>query len=161
MDKYLIKPSLQNYKSTFELLGEEISQPTKANIVLGFLGSSTASYWTTERVIDNIINPVIGSIGQLPDSILLPTEGATSLLIQVWGERQNLPLTPLECNWQKLGRKAKALRDGRILKESSHLVLFLGKRSDTYEKIAIREVKKGKRVFTVDADSKELAEWVI
>jgi len=95
----------------------------------------------------------------MPDSMLLPTDGATSLLLQVWGEKHTVPLTCLDADWAKLGKKARALRDARILKEATHLLIFLGKRSDTYEKVAIRECKKGKVVYTLDAQSKELVEW--
>jgi thymidylate kinase len=91
--------------------------------------------------------------------MLLPTDGATSLLLQVWGEKQSIPLTCLDADWVKLGKRARALRDARILKESTHLILFLGKRSDTYEKVAIRECKKGKVVYTISSEEKELVEW--
>lgn len=160
MEKYLIPLNSMKTKSTFEVLGEDMNPTNAKPLVLGILGSSNSRVWTTERMIDTVLNPLLGELERLPDSILLPTEGITSLLVQVWGERQSIPLTPLECDWSSLGKRARALRDGRIVKESTHLVLFLGKRSDTYEKIAIRETVKGKRVFTIDADTNELVEWV-
>ncbi len=51
------------------------------------------------------------------------------------------------------------MRDARILKEATHLLFFLGKSSDYYEKIAIREVKKGRVVYTVDPTTHKLVLW--
>ena len=144
MDKWLI------HKSTMELL--EDSPVTKMN--LGVIGASTAKVWNRETITD-IMNPVLGELG-LPDTIFMPTEGVTSILLQTWAERQNIACQAVSADWIRLGRRARALRDGRILKESSHLIMFIG-RSDYYEKIAIRELKRGKRVFTVqNADISEL-----
>jgi hypothetical protein len=163
MDKYLIKPtsipdSSGSHKSTLELL-DDLPAQKAVPISLGVLGSSQDSFWNQNTISDTILNPVLADLGRLPDSMLLPTDGASSLLLQVWGEKQKIPLTCLDADWAKLGKKARALRDARILKESTHLLLFLGKRSDTYEKIAIRECKKGKIVYTIDTQSKELVEW--
>jgi hypothetical protein len=159
MDKYLIKPQLPDiHKSTLELLEDTL--PQKANtIVLGILGSSQDSYWTQNSISDTILNPILSDLGRLPDSLLLPTDGASSMLLQVWGEKQKISVTCLDADWAKLGKKARALRDSRILKESTHLLLFLGKRSDTYEKVAIRECKKGKCVYTINSQTKEFVEW--
>ena len=163
MDKYLIKPtnspdSSGGHKSTLELLDDLPAQQAKT-ITLGVLGSSQHSYWNQNTISDTILNPILSDTGRLPDAMLLPTDGASSMLLQVWGEKQSIPLTCLDADWAKLGKKARALRDARILKESTHLIIFLGKRSDTYEKIAIRECKKGKVVYTIDTQSKELVEW--
>lgn len=163
MDKYLIKPTNApdvsgGHKSTLELL-DDLPPQKGVPIVIGILGSSQDSYWTQNTISDTILNPILSDLGRLPDSMLLPTDGASSMLLQVWGEKQSIPLTCLDADWAKLGKKARALRDSRILKESTHLLLFLGKRSDTYEKIAIRECKKGKIVYTMNTQSKELVEW--
>jgi hypothetical protein len=155
-------------KSTLELLGDlppPSHSPDKANqadssITLGFLGHSSAAKWTQNSITDLILNPCIGEIKKLPNTILIPTEGTTSTLLQIWAERLNIPYQAIDSDWSKLGRKARALRDGRILKEASHLVFFLGSRSDYYEKIAIREVKKGRKVFAVDPKSGILEEWI-
>lgn len=107
------------------------------------------------------MNPLISELGRIPHSLLLPSEGDTSMLLQIWGERQGIECQILDADWKRLGRKARALRDSKIIKESSHLFFFLGSKSDTYEKIAIREAKKGKIVFTLDSDSHEIVQWVI
>jgi hypothetical protein len=162
MEKYLI-PTKSNAKphshlSTLELL-DDLPAQQATPIVLGVLGSSQDSYWTQNTITDTILHQLLADFERMPDSMLLPTDGATSLLLQVWGEKQSIPLTCLDADWAKLGKKARALRDSRILKEATHLLIFLGKRSDTYEKVAIRECKKGKIVYTVDGQSKELVEW--
>jgi len=92
--------------------------------------------------------------------VLLPTEGNTSIFIQIWAERNKIPCTPIEADWSRMGRKARALRDSRIVKEATHLLFFLGKRSDYYEKMAIRELKKGKIVYTIDATEGALTQWI-
>lgn len=107
------------------------------------------------------MNPLISEIGKLPFNILLPSEGDTSILLQIWTERQGIGHQVLDADWKRLGRKARSIRDSRILKESTHLLFFLGTRSDYYEKVAIREAKKGKVVFTMDQENNELVQWVI
>ncbi len=148
-------------KSTAELLGEEedipLTQPRP--IILGILGHS--SKWTRETIADGVMNPLLSELGKLPYTILLPSEGDTSMLLQIWAERQGVGHQVLDADWKRLGRKARALRDGRILKESTHLFFFLGSRSDYYEKVAIREAKKGKIVFTMDQESNEIVQWVV
>ena len=150
-----------NNKSTLELLGDEPhAKYTGNSLVVGFLGYSSAAKWSRNSITDLIVNPLIGEIGRLPDMLLIPTEGITSTLLQIWAERLNIECQPIDSDWCRLGRKARALRDGKILKEASVLVFFLGSRSDYYEKIAIREVKKGKKVYAVDAKTGLLEEWV-
>ena len=160
MDKYLIPKPLPSYKSTFELLDEPLPEVQKSTaVVLGVLRHSTAAYWNTQTILDSL-NPIVGELDQMPASVLVSSEGETSLYIQAWAERLRIPCSPLVADFTKLGKKAKFLRDSRILKESTHLLVFLGTRSDKNEKIAMKELKKGKRVFTVHPQSKELEEWI-
>lgn len=149
MDKYLI-PS---YKSTLELL-EEVQ--VKPEFVLGIVGHASA---TKESITESMLS-IAADMNLLPNSVLLPTEGNTSIFIQIWAERNKIPCTPIEADWSRMGRKARALRDSRIVKEATHLLFFLGKRSDYYEKMAIRELKKGKIVYTIDATEGALTQWI-
>lgn len=154
-----MNPQMKN-KSTAELLGEEEIPLTQSRpVTLGILGQS--SKWTRDTIAEGVMNPLISELGKLPFSILMPSEGDTSMLLQIWAERQGIGHQVLDADWKRLGRKARALRDGRILKESTHLLFFLGNRSDYYEKVAIREAKKGKVVFTMDPESNELVQWVV
>jgi hypothetical protein len=151
---------METYKTTFELLGEPTVEKTESNeLILGVLGSSSAAYWNRETITD-IMNPVIGDQGKIPSLLHIPTDGATSLLIQIWGERQAIKCAPINADWIRMGRRARALRDARIIKESTHLIFFVGIKSDYYEKMAIREAKKGKTVYTIGAD-RELVKWVL
>ena len=152
-------------QSTLELLGDlplhvPKEQNEKATIILGFLGYSSAGKWTRESMSELVLNPLIGEMNKIPNTLLIPAEGNTSTLLQIWAERLNIEYQAIDSDWTRLGRKARALRDGRILKESTHLVFFLGSRSDYYEKIAIREVKKGRKVFAIDPKTGVLEEWV-
>ena len=157
MDKYLIKnPAL----STLELL-DDVKPVVAKPVVLGILGNSAAAKWTRETIAETIMNPLLGEIERLPDTILMPSEGNTSILLQIWADRQNIACQSIDADWARMGRRARIMRDARILKEATHLIFFLGARSDYYEKMAIREAKKEKIVFTVDATSGELVQWVI
>jgi hypothetical protein len=169
MDKYLIRspsgsaePIQESFKSTFDMLKDsDVSEATiTPGCRLGFLGNSSASYWNANTITD-IVNPLLSEIDTMPIEVNLPTDGITSLLLQVWAEKQKIPCTAIDADWIRLGRRARAMRDSRIIKDSTHLVFFVGSKSDYYEKIAIREAKKGKIVFTVDAKTKELVQWVL
>lgn len=157
LDNWILKTP---NKSTFELLGEELIPLTQSRpIRLGILGYS--SKWTRDTIAEGVMNPLVGELEKLPYTILLPSEGDTSILLQIWAERQGIGHQVLDADWKRLGRKARAIRDSRILKESTHLLFFLGTRSDYYEKVAIREAKKGKVVFTMDQESNELVQWCV
>lgn len=153
MDKYLIK-------STFDILEDNQEKIKIDNFVLGVLGSSSAAYWNRETITD-IMNPLIGEQNKIPSLLHIPTDGATSLLIQLWAEKHVIKCSPIDADWVRLGRRARALRDARIIKESTHLLFFVGSKSDYYEKMAIREAKKGKTVYTIDGKTKELVQWVL
>jgi hypothetical protein len=157
MDKYLIKT-----KSTLELLGdlpEEI--PTNLSVTLGILGNSSAAVWTSQSVLEKVMEPILGQLEKNPEKILLPADGITSVLLETWAGKNKVDSKVYSADWKVLGRRARAIRDSQIVKESSHLLVFLGGRSDYYEKMAIREVKKGKVVYTVDSKTMELVEWEI
>jgi hypothetical protein len=154
LDKYLIR-------DTFDLLEDEPLAEAKATeFSLGVIGSSSAKFWNRETITE-ILNPLISEFDKLPTIMNIPTDGTTSILLQVWAERQGIKCAPIEADWIRLGRSARALRDSRIIKESSHLVFFVGSRSDYYEKMAIREAKKGKTVYTIDGKTRELVQWVL
>ena len=155
-----VRGPMDKFISTRELL-DDIDEPIiLKEFALGVLGSSDASYWN-KNTISDIINPIISEIGKLPSSMNVPTKGITSILLQAWGENKDIICNSVDSDWMRLGRKARVLQDSRIIKDSSHLLFFIGARSDYYEKIAIREAKKGKIVYTIDAKTKELSQWVI
>ena len=156
MDKYLIKPTPT--VDTFDLLEDEpIAAPSA--LILGILGHSSDSYWSKKTLVENLITPILEQEKTDLHTLLLPNEGNTSILLQAWADCLCIKNSTYASDWKVLGRRARGIRDSRILKESSHLLIFLGTRSDYYEKIAIREVKKGRVVYTVDAKTHELVQW--
>ena len=128
-------------------------------ILLGILGKHEQI--SKQDIHESVLHPLVSAIGRLPDKILLPSEGTSSAYITLWAERLNIETHCLEADWRKLQRRAGILRDSRILKESTHLLVFGNTRSSKNEEIAIREAKKGKEVYLVDHSSLELAQLVV
>jgi hypothetical protein len=127
--------------------------------VLGVLGKHEQI--SKQDIHEKILHPLVSAIGRLPDKVLVPSEGTSSAYITLWTERSNLETQCVDADWRKFQRKAGILRDARILKESTHLLLFLGAKSRSYEQTGIREAKKGKTVFIVEHDSLDLLELVV
>ena len=131
-----------------------IGQP----ILLGVLGHRQDI--TYDILHEQIINPILAEIGRIPDRVVLPSESTSSALLYGWAEKLKLSMIAYETDWNRLGRKARAIRDARIAQESTHLILFLGKRSDYYDNQALTLARKGKIVFTVSNEF-ELEQVVI
>ena len=125
--------------------GEEIHMPN--TILLGILGSRQDV--TYDIFHEQILNPILGELGRMPERLILPSEAASSALFHGWGKKMRLASITYETDWYRLGRKAGIVRDNRIISESTHLIVFLGKRSEHYLKKAEQLAKKGKTVFTV------------
>jgi hypothetical protein len=125
--------------------GEEVCIPNP--ILLGILGSRQDI--TYDIFHETILNPILGELGRMPERLMLPSEAASSALFNEWGKKMRLASITYETDWFRLGRKAGIVRDNRIVSESTHLIVFLGKRSDHYSKKAEQLAKKGKTVFTV------------
>lgn len=128
-------------------------------IVVGVLG--THSTISKEEIHTTVLHPLMEVLGRLPDKIIVPAEGHSSAHLSIWAERNTVPLQAVEADWRKLQRKAGILRDARILKEATHLLVFVGSRSRTHEQTAIRQVKKGKRVFLIEPNPIEMYEIVV
>jgi hypothetical protein len=131
---------------------------TYQKICLGVLGKREDIQKTD--LIEKIMHPLMKSIGKLPDIVYLSTEGISTAHIGNWAERCEIPFENIHADCRKLGRKAFALRDGRILKASTHLLIFEQPKSEYIVKLGIREFKKGKPVFSVTSGKQwELQEW--
>ena len=128
-------------------------------IYLGILGKHETI--NKETLHEKILHPLVSSLGRLPEKVLLPSEGQSSAYITIWAERAGIDVHCVEADWRKFQRRAAILRDARILRECTHLLVFLGARSESNERTAIREVKKGKEVFTVDHSSFELCQLLV
>ena len=161
MEKYFQRDISSKSKSTLEILDDKPLLLPPQPYCLGILGQSSAAFWTKETLVQGILQPFVEEQGKLPDTIVAPAEGQTSMLLEWWAARQDISIQIYEANWTKLGKRARALRDARIVKEASHLIVFLGERSDTYETIAIRELKKGKIIYTIEATTHTLEQLVL
>jgi hypothetical protein len=128
-------------------------------IVVGVLG--THSTLTKEQAHEVILHPLLEVLGRLPEKVLLPAEGQSSAYLSLWTERNGVDTHSIEADWRKLQKKAGILRDARIMKEATHLIVFIGPRSRSYEQTAIRQAKKGKRVFLIEPNPIEFYEIVV
>lgn len=128
-------------------------------IVLGILGIHTTI--TKQEIHEKILHPLMGVLKRVPDLIILPSEGTSSAYISIWSERHNVNTQSVAADWKVFQRKAGILRDARIQKEATHFLVFVGAKSKTYERTAIRLAKKGKRVFVVDHDPIAMVEILV
>ncbi len=128
-------------------------------IALGILGMHNTI--TKEEIHEKVLHPLMSVLGRLPDKILVPSEGTSSAYISLWAERNHVDTQCVEADWRKFQRKAAILRDARILKEATHLLVFVGSKSRSNEQTAIRQVKKGKQVFLIEPNPIEMCELVI
>lgn len=128
-------------------------------ILLGFLGIHNQI--SKEDIHEKILHPLMSVLGRLPEKILLPSEGTSSAYISIWAERNHIDTHAVEADWRKFQRKAGILRDARIVKECTHLVVFVGSKSRSNEQTAIRQAKKGKQVFLIEHSPIEMCEIVV
>ena len=109
---------------------------------------------------EKILHPLLESLGQMPDIVYVPSDGMSSALISAWAERGEIKFETIHADCRKLGRRAFALRDSRILKAATHLLLFEQPKSEYIVKLGIREFKKGKKVFSISSGKDwEVQEW--
>jgi hypothetical protein len=111
--------------------------------VLGILGMrSNVRY---EEIETQVLAPVIEAWGT-PDEVLLPAEGDSSQAINYWATQKKIPVRFVMCDWSGQGKRAKLLRDARIQREATHLVLLQGPRSNAYTTLAATLHRKGRQV---------------
>ena len=120
-----------------------LKRPTVERVVLGVLG--TRSNIRCEDMDLNILAPIVEAWG-LPDEIILPAEGDSSQAIQSWADMKEIPVTLVGCEWVSQGRKAGLLRDARIQREATHLLLLQGPRSNALSALAGRLQRRGRPV---------------
>lgn len=128
-------------------------------ICLGVLGIHSSI--SKQEIHEKILHPLMSVFGRLPDYLVLPSEGTSSVYISLWAEQHGIQTHSIETDWKKFQRKAGILRDARIQKEANHFLVFVGPKSRTYEQTAIRIAKKGKRVFLVEPNPIEMYEIVV
>ena len=101
---------------------------------------------------DLVLVPILQELGRTPDKILLPSEGNTSIYLQEWADSLRIKTQVFQSDWARNGRIAQILRDDRMRKECTHMLVFLPPRSDRLEKMAEKMAKQGKIVFTSSTD---------
>lgn len=115
-------------------------------IVLGIFGSTNKL--SEQDVQDNILTILLQECKQIPDKILIPSEGNSSLYIQSWAESLHITTQAFQSDWARNGKMAQIIRDDRIQKECTHAVVFPSLRSTRLEKMAEKMARKGKTVYT-------------
>lgn len=108
--------------------------------ILGILGARNAI--TKQIMQDEILIPILDDLKIKPLKILLPAEPLSSTYIECWAERQEIPVELIKSDWVREGRRAGVMRDLRIEKESTALLVFEGPRSRYYLDLAERIAKK-------------------
>ena len=125
------------------IANEELYTPTI--IVLGVFGYQNKILFTD---VQEIMTAILQEIERLPDKILVPSEGNSSMYVQDWAESLHIKTQIFQSDWMRNGKSAQRFRDERIQKECTHALVFLSNRSDRLEKYAESLAKKGKIVFT-------------
>ena len=133
-------------KKTIPMDPRSLSPPRAARperTVLGVLG--TRSKVRYEDMEAQILLPYLEAWGD-PDEILLPAEGDSSRIIQAWATRRSIPVSLIVSDWSAHGKRAGILRDSRIQREASHMLLLQGPRSNALMTLARRLHRKGRPV---------------
>lgn len=125
------------------IANEELYTPTI--IVVGVFGYQNKMLFAD---VQEILTGILQEIGRLPDKILIPSEGNSSMYLQDWAESLHIKTQIFQSDWMRNGKSAQRFRDERIQKECTHALVFLSNRSDRLEKYADSLAKKGKIVFT-------------
>ncbi len=125
---------------------EPTVEPTH-HLFLGVIGSRTDA--TQQKLVEEVINPILQDLGKPPEKLLLPEEGISSIYLSDWGESLKIPTQVYQADWHRHQRRAKLFRDLRIQEESTHFLIFLNKRSNSNETLAHRLARKGRTVYTV------------
>lgn len=101
---------------------------------------------------EKILLPILEEIGTVPTTILVPSEGNSSIYIQDWAESLHIKTQIFQSDWMRNGRIAQIIRDDKMVKECTHALYFLSPRSNRLEQTSEKTARKGKTVFTVDSN---------
>jgi hypothetical protein len=119
-------------------------------IVLGIFGNTNKI--KEHELHDNVLIPLLKVLERIPDKVLLPSEGNSSIYIQEWAESLHVKTQTFYADWIRNGRIAQIIRDDRIFKECTHALVFLSQKSNKLEKFAEKMTRKEKKVFTLSID---------
>jgi hypothetical protein len=122
-------------------------------IILGIFGTVKIP----ENEVQDILTLILQELRRMPDIILIPTEGNSSIYIQDWAESLRIKTQIFHSDWVKNGKIAQIIRDNRIAKECSHALVFIKSNTGStlsklskLSKLSETLCRKGKIVFTFD-----------
>ena len=107
---------------------------------------------------ETVIMQLLQQLERVPDKILLPSEGNSSIYLQEWAEALHIQTQTFHSDWKRNGKIAQIIRDDRMQKECTHALVFLTDKSEKLNKQAEKMVKKEKQVFTYHTHLKLLNE---
>jgi hypothetical protein len=123
---------------------ESIHRPSM--IILAIFGYHNKVTSTDNQ--EHTLTPMLQELERLPDIILLPSEGNSSIYVADWAESLHIKTQVFQSDWARNGKVAQRIRDEHMQKECTHALVYLSNRSDRLEKYAELLAKKGKIVFT-------------
>ena len=135
-------------------LHESLVTPTP--LIMGILGHTNKQ--SEQSLIETVLTPLLQEFGRVPDRILLPSEGNSSIYLQEWADSLRIKTQVFHSDWKRHGKIAQILRDDRIKQESTHILLFVGPRSTTWEKVATSLARKGTYVVT-SSNAEPIVHW--
>jgi hypothetical protein len=125
-------------------LNDELYEPQV--IVVGVFGNTNKV--SESDLQENTLTLILQELKRMPDKILIPSEGNSSIYIDSWAEALHIKTQIFQADWARNGKIAQIIRDDRIAKECTHALVFLSQKSTKLEKFAEKLCKKGKVVFT-------------
>jgi len=100
---------------------------------------------------EKVLLPLLEETEKIPNIILLPSEGNSSIYIQEWADSLHIKIQIFQSDWGRNGKIAQIIRNDKMMKECTHALFFLSSRSNRLEQTSEKLARKGKIVFTVDS----------
>jgi hypothetical protein len=143
----------QQTLDTFIRGGRALSPPRAPEVCrLGVLGHRKD---LTQDDVKQIMDLIVEDFPTI-QSMHLPSDGDTSIYIEICADGKLIPCTLYEADWRRDGRRAQIFRDARILRESTHFLIFGAPRSEKPYKTAEQLVKKHHVVYYIPHGTMEL-----
>ena len=127
-------------------------------IVFGVLGTRNKIRY--EEFVDQVLNPALEAWG-LPEELLIPGDGESGEVIQTWAHGRGIPVTRVTADWTRNGKRAGLLRDARIQREASHMILLQGPRSNAFTTLAGRLQRKGRPVVLSERPGEPVTPYML
>lgn len=124
---------------------EWVTEPD--TIILAVFGHHNKK--SEEELHEHCIQPLLQEWKRLPDKILLPSEGDSSIYLQDWAESSHIKTQVFHTDWIRHGKIAQILRDDRMQKECTHALILLGSKEGKLDKLSEKLARKEKKVFTL------------